>query len=115
MTDREKFEGWHTKAWELDEDQVAHEFSKEINGQYCYPDVILAWEAWQASRRQAIEEAALICGNAAAGLALEIEAKGKPQTMPDVLAASVAGVAVAQASKLGSAIRALANPEGEQE
>lgn len=53
MTDREKFE-----AWAINEHFVVHRSARE---QYVNTPTQRAWVGWQASRRQALAEAAALC------------------------------------------------------
>lgn len=88
MTDRERFE-----AWVLEEDSE-QAIEKDERGNYRWLDTRHAWRAWQASRKQALEEALHCCELADEQAQSFDEGYG--------------------ASQCENAIRALANPEGEQ-
>jgi len=55
MTDRERFE-----AWSHDQDEIVG-LLRTVDGNYRDCAAFVAWEAWQASRKQALAEMATIC------------------------------------------------------
>lgn len=97
MTDRERFEAWRTQVLEALDLPVQGEFDKDRGGVYEYSDVRYAWDAWQASRKQAIDEIVTLGGDVASlfGARRQDEAWAAIEAFVD-------------------GIKRIANPEGEQ-
>lgn len=93
MTDRERFE-----AWARDQDEIVG-LSRSLEGNYKDCAAFVAWDAWQASRKQALADARQECR--------KFLASGPSTSMDDVLKNTAVRYCAA-------AIDALANPEGEQ-
>lgn len=80
MTEREQFEAWMRSRDETYLFRRDSPGSTRI-GQYCRQAIQDQWEAWQASRRAALEESAL---------AVRAEQLGDPTDSPDDIAYELA-------------------------
>ena len=59
MTDRKAFEAFEISSSGFETD----EFTRDNSGAYIHPHLHADWQTWQASRKQAFEEAAEHCLN----------------------------------------------------
>lgn len=104
MTDRERFETW-AKVWAQNWADVPV-FSQEQDGSYSDIVVYSAWAGWQASRKQALEEAIKAMHDAAAKESFDDD--------PHARVCFRDGVRVCDNSVWALIDPAFANPEGEQ-